>query len=448
MRSIVAPIPALLLCVAALAPLAAVQAQTPAQTPVPRVRLLNLPTATSKTMFGAVTSVRQLADGSVLVNDVGKRSVVLLDPSFARATVVLDSATSGNSYGSRGGALIPYGDSTLLVDAASLSMLVLSPTGTVARVMSVPRSQDASFLVNSAYGVPGFDAKGRLVYRAVLRAQMPSFTMGSSSAQTFVMPEAPDSAPVVAIDLATRKSDTLAYVKIARQKVNVSRTESGMVAMPEINPLPLADDWAILSDGSVAIVRARDYHIDWVGPDGKITSSAKIPYDWQRLSDDDKAAVIDSAKVAYERARAAGPAGGRGGDPSTGFSIGTRVVIGGGTGDMRAALEGARSGTAGGVSIPPATFVSLNELPDYRPVFGGASPLRGDADGNLWVRTSATRQGSLAGPIYDVINAKGELIDRVQVPAGRAIVGFGKGGTVYLSSRDDSGVKLEKAAIR
>ncbi len=67
----------------------------------------------------------------------------------------------------------------------------------------------------------------------------------------------------------------------------------------------------------------------------------------------------------------------------------------------------------------------------------------GDADGNLWIRTSATRAGA-AGSIYDVVNRRGELIDRVQLPAARQIVGFGKGGVVYMLARDASGSWIER----
>jgi hypothetical protein len=91
--------------------------------------------------------------------------------------------------------------------------------------------------------------------------------------------------------------------------------------------------------------------------------------------------------------------------------------------------------------------VSPSELPDYRPVFGTGAA-RADMDGNLWVRTSATRASSVAaGPIYDVINRKGEVVDRVQVPAGRSIIGFGKGGVVFMTARDERGTWVERTKI-
>jgi sugar lactone lactonase YvrE len=77
--------------------------------------------------------------------------------------------------------------------------------------------------------------------------------------------------------------------------------------------------------------------------------------------------------------------------------------------------------------------------------------VRADASGNIWVRTIPTRQVP-GGPVYDVINREGKLIDRVQVPEGRTITGFGADGSVYLVTRDTTGptptMTLERARLR
>ncbi len=52
------------------------------------------------------------------------------------------------------------------------------------------------------------------------------------------------------------------------------------------------------------------------------------------------------------------------------------------------------------------------------------------------------------GPVYDVVNNRGELIDRVQVPADRSIVGFGSSGLVYLTVRENNTTFLERARVR
>jgi hypothetical protein len=89
-------------------------------------------------------------------------------------------------------------------------------------------------------------------------------------------------------------------------------------------------------------------------------------------------------------------------------------------------------------------MVSPSALPDYWPPFGQGAA-KADVDGNLWVRTTAKRANAIGGAIYDVIDRSGALVDRVQVPPGRQIIGFGKGGVVYMAARDDRGGWLERA---
>lgn len=115
-------------------------------------------------------------------------------------------------------------------------------------------------------------------------------------------------------------------------------------------------------------------------------------------------------------------------------------MIGGGPGG-----PGGGPGAGGGPGMRGIAMVEPSELPDYQPPFFAGSA-RADADGHLWVRTMPTK-ALAGGPVYDVINSKGELIDRVQVPKDRLIVGFGPGGVVYLAVREAGTMtsKLEKA---
>ncbi len=411
---------------------------------LPAIRLIAAPDAASKPTFGVVAAVRQVPGGGVLLNDVQKRQVVLLDASLASATLVADSVSGGaSSYGSRPGALVGYfADSTLFIDPAALSMFVLDPAGRIARVAAVPRSQDAALMGSNLNGTPALDAKGRLVYRGA-----PPRTSGGGA---FAMPEQPDSAAIVRVDLATRKLDSVGFFRIPKTKVSMTQNDKGgMMITAELNPMQTLDDWAVLSDGSIAIVRGRDYHIDWVGADGAMRSTPKIAFDWQRLTDEDKIALIDSARTQMEHARTSPGA-------LAGIGAMAGVTIGGGDGGARGMTisfdggadggraGGAAGGAGGGASLPPITFVNASDLPDYRPVFAG-NAVKADLDDNLWVRTSAVRAGMVAGgPVYDVINRLGALVDRIQVPAGRTIVGFGKGGVVYMMARDDTGAWLER----
>lgn len=425
------------------------------------VRPLPAPSATSTDSLGSVAAVRQLPNGNVLVNDQTRRRVVLMDSTLKVIGVVADS-TSGtaNAYGVRPGGLLAYhADSTLFIDPASLSMLVIDGAGKVVRVMAAPRPTDVQFLVGGAFGNPGFDSQGRLVYRSFAR---PNFTRNADGTPT--APEFPDSAALVRFDLGTRKLDTAVFFRIPKQNVTVTREENGRMRISTtINPLPVVDDWAMMSDGTIALVRGRDYRVEFIGADGSRMLADKIPFEWQRLTDDDKAKFIDSTRAAMERTRArfaAGDGAAVSVDAApTGDGTERRQVmtmrIGGAPGGEPPRRGGGnrpqgRGGNGGNDAsgenqIPPLNFVSPSELPDYKPAFGVGS-VRSDRDDRLWIRTIPTKP-SAAGVIYDVVNRAGKLVDRIQVPANATIAGFGKDGVVYVGIREGRELRLQRVKV-
>src|SRR5687767_7594530 len=103
---------------------------------LPPVRPIGATVARSTEPMGSVSTAVALPGGKVLVNDILKRRVLLLDSMFTEVTVVADSTSStANAYGNRPGGLLSYkGDSALFVDPASLSMLVISSDGKITRV--------------------------------------------------------------------------------------------------------------------------------------------------------------------------------------------------------------------------------------------------------------------------------------------------------------------------
>jgi hypothetical protein len=223
-----------------------------------------------------------------------------------------------------------------------------------------------------------------------------------------------------------------------------------------IDPLKMVDEWSVLSDGSVAFVRGQDYHIDWICADGTTTSTPKLPFDWKRLTDEDKHRLVDSTRAAQAallasdkfeseitmmiRGQSDGVAGageGRG----TGKG-GGRGEGGGGRGD-----EGGDLSQNGRGYLPPADVIPLDQIADYYPPIrvGATIP---DLDGNLWILPTTSAQSKKGELIYDVVNAKGELSRRVRIPLGRLVAGFGKGGVVYLTSGDRAtGFFLERTRL-
>ena len=428
------------------------------------VRMLPAAMATSTDTLGSIAAVRQLPNGNVLVNDQTRRRVVMLDKDLKMVALVADSTSStNNAYGVRPGGMITYrGDSTLFIDPAGLSMLVIDPAGKIVRTMAAPRPNDVQFMTVPAFGAPGFDAQNRLVYRQLdfgmrgMRAPEPG--------KPFVPPAPPDSSVLVRFDLVSRKLDTLGFFKIPKSSVSATQDANGRMNISvTVNPLPVVDEWSVMSDGAVAIVRGQDYHVDYFDANGRKTSAEKIPYDWQRLNDDDKQRFLDSAKVAMEAARKAAASGGANGMQQMANAMG----MGGGggtpmtvtmtrTGDGPPRMDAGGpppaggaprpAGGDGGLQMPPINMVSASELPDYKPVFGTSS-VRADMDNRIWVRTIPTKV-TTGGAIYDVIDRNGKLVDRVQVPANTTIAGFGAGGVVYLGMRDAQGVHLQRIVTK
>lgn len=406
-------------------------------------------------VFGSISTVRPLPGGRVLVNDLVRRQLLLLDSTLVQEAVVADTtAATANAYSGRTAGLIAYrGDSSLFIDPASLSMLVIDGAGQVTRVMAVPRPSDAQFMIGGPFGTPGFDSKGRIVYRGFTRPNLPPPPSPSDPpGARMQVPQQPDSAPILRVALDTRALDTASFFRIPKTSAKVTQNDRGQVSVQMVmNPMPVVDDWTLLPDGTLALVRGADYHVDWLAPDGSRTSTPKIPFEWQRLSDEAKATFLDSAKTAMEATRARGmtASGGAqtiigapgGGGPGGGGGIVMRFEGGGPppTGAAPAVTGGAPTT----MSMPAINMVPASELPDYRPAFGTGAT-RADLDGNLWIRTSKVANG---GPVYDVVNRQGALIDRVAFPFGRVIAGFGP-GVVYLGVRDDKGARLELARIR
>lgn len=440
------PVRHLPLALAVAAPLIA-GAQPSVPNSLPPARPLGPVRARAAEVFGSLAGVRALPGGRVLVNDGANRRVLLFDSTLATFTVVADTtAATGNAYSGRAGGLIPYrGDSTLFVDPQSLSMLVIEPSGKLGRTMSVPRSSDAAALLGLASGTPGFDAQRRLVYRAVPRPTMPA----GGAAGSIATPTFPDSAALVRADLTTRRLDTLTFVRVQVPKMSLSQSAEGRMSMTTtVDPLPVVDDWAVLSDGTVAVLRGRDFHADLAGADGVLRAAPRMPHDWQRLSDEQKIAFVDSTRAAIEKQRAEMQAAARRGASSSGSAAGASaltVVVGGlgGAGNGEPPRRGGPASATG--PMLTVNMVAPSELPDYKPPFA-AGAARADGDGRLWVRLIATKP--MPGPVYAIIDREGKLVDRVVLPPNSAIAGFGPGGSVYLGVRDPAGVRLERALVR
>jgi hypothetical protein len=444
-----------------------------AQQRVPIVELSS-PTASTAETFGAVLGVREGADGRLLVNDAGRYLMRLFEPNFAASKVVLDSLPgSAQSYGFWPSPLIPFtADSSLFHDdRVAGQMLVLDGHGQIVRALPAGKMgllEQARFT----------DGKGRVFTRfaggvarlvaiplsgLIARPQMPGRPGGSISGRGGGDPGAPtklmsitnrsDSLPIVRIDLDSRRVDTVEYLIEPQDSRSVAAPNGGgktvlvygrsgaVESMKQvINPLYAIDEWAVLSDGTIAVVRGHDYHVDWTHSDGTRTASPKLPYEWKQLTDGDKQRLIDSTRRVVDSLDALAlanflnpPAR----DSNTKLNCPRGCPI----------TDAERARIGPNFRQFPYEIVPLSQIADYWPPIrkGAALP---DRDGNLWILPRATSLSKNGELIYDVVNPKQGLVRRVRLPAGRAIAGFGKGGVVYLQAGDiKNGFTLERTIV-
>jgi len=388
--------------------------------PIRQTRIL---ASTDSGVISNVYVVRVMPDGRPMVNDANKRRLLLIDTSMKTFKIIADTAGEAkNNFGNNLGGLLFYpSDSVAWVDRASQSLTIVDRDGNFGRTFSPPKASDMIYFQYSSaanYGLPGFDAKGRLYYRAGL-PRSPAVFDPNTTDSVFI---GPDSAPLVRADLESRRVDTIAYLKVPIDMSKRVTSEGGFSVYGMMNPMPSMDDWAYLSDGTVAIVRAQDYHIDWIAADGSRHSTPKMPFDWRRVTPEEKMRMVDSLQhyrdslsaASLERARAANP--------------GLRIA-----------------------SPPAALVVPPKYLPDYYPPLPVGSQVRVDLDGNLWIMPSTSIQAK-DGLLYDVVNRNGEIVERVQLPGGRNLHGFAPGGIIYLSIPGNMNAKfgwarLEKAQV-
>lgn len=391
----------------------AVQAQNPAP-----IRSLGAIVAKAPVTFDTIISVRALSDGRVLVNDLFGLRLTMLDASFTPTIIADTSATAPHKYGNQPSPLLNYtGDSSILIDFSSASMIVIEPSGKYGRVMAAPNAADLQYIaISTIFGSPGFDPSGRLVYRGAGGGLTSGpIRLGCTGAKTApTVNGAGDTASIVRANFDTRTVDTIATVKFLIQRMEIVEMSAGCWnTRRKADVLPFhGDEWVLLKDGTLAIVREQDYHVDWIAPNGTRTSSPKMPFDWRKITDDEKQHMIDS--VTHWQ-------------------------------DSVVAHQTIPPGAPPGYKPTAPPTVSRAEIPDFYPPLKLGS-VKVDLDGNLWIPPSTSRDAK-GGTLYDVVNRKGEVFERVQLEGPKYVVGFVP-GFVILASREGKRMVLEKAALK
>jgi hypothetical protein len=367
-----------------------------------RQQALTEPDAMFREPFTRIVGVRELSDGRILLADRTERHVSFID----FATGAIDQV--GRQGGGPGEYEMPTGlfawpdDGALLVDLANTRMTRITSEGRLDE--SWPVMSSTGRFINPSTT----DEEGRVYYSTA-----GSFTMGAGA------PPPSDSQPVVRWDPATDAHDTVAMLysppRVSASHggsgggLSVSTGSGGPMRMSGIRRQPFrpVDAWSVAPNGDVVVVRATDYRVDWYSG-GSVTSGPTNPYEPIRITQAEKEAWADA---------------------QTGQSM-TMMVVGG-------------SGGGGRTLETPRPDLDEVDFPDVKPAFQ-ATGTSVTPEGELWVRRYQRHDAEQ--PLYDVFDRQGELTKQVRLPAGRSIVGFGR-GVVYTVSMDEDDLQwLERYA--
>jgi hypothetical protein len=348
-------------------------------------RSLGEPLAVAREPFSLVNTVRELADGRVLVAD-----------PLGGVLVRLDAALQGiERLGREGGGPEEYrqpdavwplpGDSTLLVDLGNARLTVVGPDGSFGRTRPITLGEPGPGGPPAMALPRGVDAGGRIYFEG------PRMVVGGPP---------PDSVEVLRAGPVGASTEGVVRVKLPGVRTQ-SSGGGGNVGF-RVTPVPLSpvDAWGVAPSGAVAVARSEPYRLEWIRTDGRRVAGPPVSWSPVRIRQ------AEQEEWELERGRSGG-------------GIGVSMTIENGRTSVSFGRGGA--GRPGGGADP-----STLPWPEAKPPFVGGT-VWVDGTGRAWVRRSLPA-GEPA--LYDLFDGEGRLVGQVRFPPDRRLVGFGN-GTLY-----------------
>lgn len=349
--------------------------------------------------FSLVNTVRELSTGQVVVADPLGGTLVMLDRTLQRSTPLGREGGGPGEYRQSDAVWPLPGDSTLLVDLGNARLTVISPDGVLGRSRPLAPGEFAPGRPLTLFIPRGVDRDGRL-YIEGGRAMG-----GPPSDSAVVMRVAGEAAP-----------ESLVRVKLPDTRQETSGGANERSVRLRAVPLSRVDAWGVGPDGSVAVARSGDYHLDWILPDGRTVSGPPVDHRPVRIRQ------AEREEWDLERGRSGG-------------GIGISIEVENGRTNMSFGRTG--SGPRGESDLASLSW------PETMPPFVGAT-LQVDGRGRAWVRRSMPA-GEAA--LYDVFDGTGRIVAQIRFPEGRRLVGFGE-ETLYAVDVDEFDLQtLERYAL-
>lgn len=332
--------------------------------------------------FGYVHTAVELPDGHVLVADPLGGALYRVDMDGGTRTVVGGTGQGPGEY-LQPDAVWPFrGDSTLLVDLGNARLVRIGPDlvfGASRPIATFAGDEAAVMVLPDAV-----DGEGN-AFVSVLGGYPP-----------------PDSGAILRVGLTTAAVDTVATYKL--REYEMTETDDGTYVIPvRLSP---QDAWGVDADGSVVIVRAGHYGVNWFAPNGAVTYGDTIPY----------------APVPVTRADMA-------------EDLRATQRHGGITMDSGVSEDGTRTTafSRGGFG-PPDEEVDYDDYfwHDVKPAFHNTT-VRVDPLGRAWVRRHLPAD---SGTRYDLFNRGGQPVKVLTLEGDRIVAGFGP-AHVYIVTFDE-----------
>jgi hypothetical protein len=358
------------------------------------VRPLPKPDATFDEPFSALTGVRELRDGRVVVTDIRDKTVQVVDFKSNAAKAVGREGSGPNEFGMPMRLVPLAGDTTAIFDPMNARYFVVRPDGTPGGTFSAgggdvsTRGPNGGTIRMGGMSPPqGTDAKGRMYFKGA------PFSIGPDG------PTQADSSPIYRVDRASGKTDTLGYAWNGAA-ASVTGNSTQLRVMIGAAPYAATDEWGVLPDGRVAVLRAREPRMEVLGGGAPIRGPA-LQIAPVAIGEAEKEEWREQRKrnTPIMITRTDGPGGGR---------------------------------TQAGAGAPRVSMPEPSSWPKTKPLYV-ASTLTVAPNGRVWAQRS--RKASDDVPVYDVFDASGKIVDRVSLPKETRVVGFGN-GTVYTVRRD------------
>lgn len=387
--------------VAALVGAAALTSHPLSAQDVPEVAL-SKPTAELRSGLKSARAIHELRDGRLLIADAPAGKLLIANLATGLVEDRLSAGPEEDAFRSIGALWSWPGDSVAFIDAAKGRLTILTPDGRFARGVKVSEE-----LLPSAAGQPPAMRGPRLPALRYLAS--PDVAIGSGfpprvPSATGLAPPVRVPYPLVRFSFATASYDTIIQLMPPQQprRFVMNPTTSVLSVFVGTESLQAVDTWAVLSDGTVAIVRAGSYRLDLIAPDGSRTQVGPIEASRIAVSDGDRKRIVATYKDAISAQMTSNP----------------------GMSRVRTALY--EEPTAWPVTHPP---------------FRGDVAARVDRRDQIWLSTRCAKQEQ--AECFDVISRAGTRVARVRLPDNTSLLGFGK-DAVYLAMED----KGEKVVLQ